>query len=245
MQQKAAARERREALEAEQRQTAHRRGLRRRLAIVVAAALVVTAGAVTVSRLGQDAAVANPEAVSARFAGLPQDGIRLGRASAPVTLVEFADLQCPFCGDYARDVLPTVLDKYVRTGKVKLELNLMTFVGEDSVKAAKVAAAASRQKRFWDFTDAFYAAQGQENTGYVTDDFLEQTAAASGVDYEAAKAAGSTADRVLDQAQRAAEQLGVKSTPSFYLRRGHDLEPLEIADLEPETFTAALDKALR
>lgn len=228
MQQKAVARERREALEAEQRGGARRRGLRLRLTIIAAAALTLTAGAVTISRLSEKEAVAQPDAVSARFAGLPQDGIRLGKASAPVTLVEFADLQCPFCGDYARDVLPTVLDEYVRPGKVKLELNLMTFVGEDSVKAAKVAAAASLQKRFWDFTDAFYAAQGQENTGYVTDDFLKETAAASIVDFEAAKDAGSTADRVLDQAQRAAEQLGVKSTPSFFLRRGHDLTPLEI-----------------
>jgi protein-disulfide isomerase len=241
MQQKAAARQRRE----EEERAARRRSTRTRLAIIVAAALALTAGAVTVSRLGQQDAVANPEAVSARFAGIPQDGIRLGKPSAPVTLVEFADLQCPFCGVYGREVLPAVIDRYVRTGQVKLELNLLTFVGEDSVKGARVAAAATRQQRFWDFTDAFYAAQGQENSGYVTDDFLVQTAAASGVDLEAAQAAGPTADRVLDQAQRAADRLGATSTPTFFLRRGHDETPLEIEDLTVEAFTAALDEALR
>jgi protein-disulfide isomerase len=183
--------------------------------------------------------------VSERFAGIPQDGIRLGSPSAPVTLVEFADLQCPFCRAYARDVLPTIIDRYVRPGKLKLELNLMTFVGDDSVKAGRLAAATTAQDRFWGFTDAFFAAQGQENTGYVTDDFLAETAAAAGVDHEAAKADDTTADRVLAQAQRAAERLGVSSTPTFFIRRGHDEEPLEVDDLTPETFTAALDEALR
>src|SRR5690349_2453782 len=116
MQQKAAARERREAHEAEQQRAERGRGMRRRLAVIVAVAVALTAGAVTVSRLTHDDAVARPEAISARFAGLAQDGIGLGKPSAPVTLVEFADLQCPFCGDYARDVLPAVLDQYVRPG---------------------------------------------------------------------------------------------------------------------------------
>jgi protein-disulfide isomerase len=241
MQQKADARQRRD----EEQRARRRRAVRTRLAIIVAGALTLTAGAVAVSRLGHDKAVASPAAVSARFAGLEQDGIRLGEPSAPVTLIEFADLQCPFCGQYAREVLPTVIDRYVRTGRLALELNLLTFVGEDSVKGARVAAAATRQQRFWDFTDAFYAAQGPENSGYVTDEFLERTTGAAGVDLEAARAAGPTADRVLGQAQRAADRLGATSTPMFFLRRGHDETPLVIEDLSAETFTAALDEALR
>lgn len=245
VQQKEAARQRREAIEAEERRATQRRGARRRLAVVAAAALVLTAGVVTVSRVTQDDAVAQPQAVSERFAGIPQDGIRLGSPSAPVTLVEFADLQCPFCGAYARDVLPTIIERYVRPGKLKLELNLLTFVGEDSVKAGRLAAATTAQDRFWGFTDAFFAAQGQENTGYVTDDFLKETAAAAGADHAAAAGDDQTADRVLKQAQAAADRLGVSSTPTFFLRRGHDETPLKIDDLEPGTFTAALDEALR
>ena len=245
VQQKDAARKRREAIEAEERRAGQRRGARRRLAIIAAAAVALTAGAVTVSRLSQEDAVAQPDAVSQRFAGLTQDGIRLGSPSAPVTLVEFADLQCPFCGAYARDVLPTIIERYVRPGKLKLELNLLTFVGEDSVKAGRMAAATTAQDRFWGFTDAFFAAQGQENTGYVTDDFLEATATAAGADHDAAAGDDATADRVLKQAQTAADRLGVSSTPSFFIRRGHDETPLQVEDLKPDTFTAALDVALR
>lgn len=245
VQQKEAARKRREAIEAEERRAKHRRGARLRLAVIAAAAIVLTAAAVTASRLSQEDAVAQPQAVSERFAGIPQDGIRLGSPSAPVTLVEFADLQCPFCGEYARDVLPTIIERYVRPGKLKLELNLLTFVGEDSVKGGRLAAATTKQDRFWGFTDAFFTAQGQENTGYVTDEFLKQTAAAAGADHEAASGDDATADRVLEQAQSAADRLGVSSTPTFFIRRGHDETPLEIDDLSVETFTAALDEALR
>lgn len=245
VQQKEAARQRRQENEAKEQRAAQRRRSRIRLALIATVAVAVTSTVVTISHFTRDEPVAEPAAVSARFAGIPQDGIRLGSPSAPVTLVEFADLQCPFCGVYARDVLPTIIDRYVRPGKVKLELNLMTFVGEDSVKAGRMAAAATAQDRFWGFTDAFFAAQGQENTGYVTDDFLKETAAAGGVDYETAKGDDNTADRVLEQAQAAAERLGVSSTPTFFIRRGHDEEPLKIDDLESETFTPALDEALR
>ena len=245
VQQKEAARKRREAVEAEERRAAKQRGARWRLAIIAGAALALTAGVITVSRLSQEDAVAQPQAVSERFAGIPQDGIQLGSPSAPATLVEYADLQCPFCGAYARDVLPTIIERYVRPGKLMLELNLLTFVGEDSLKAGKLAAATTKQDRFWGFSDAFFAAQGRENTGYVTDDFLKETATAAGADYEAAKGDSSTADRVLKQAQTGAERLGVSSTPTFFVRRGHDETPLKIDDLTPETFTAALDEALR
>jgi len=213
-----------------------------RLAVIAVAAVALTAGAIVLFQRDGEAVAADPAAVSARFDGLAQDGIRLGKASAPVTLVEFADLQCPACGVYAREVLPTVIDRYVRTGKLKLELNLLTFVGEDSERGARAAAAASRSRRLWNFADAFYAAQGPENSGYVTDDFLESTAKAAGVEHEDAE---STADRVLQQAQRAAERLNVQGTPAFFLRRGHDETPLEVDDLTPEAFTAALDAALQ
>ena len=147
------------------------------MALIATVAVAVTSTVVTISHFTRDEPVAEPAAVSARFAALPQDGIRLGSPSAPATLVEFADLQCPFCGAYARDVLPTIIDRYVRPGKLKLELNLVTFVGRRLGQGRPAAPRPPRPRiAFWGFTDAFFAAQGQENTGYVTDDFLKETA---------------------------------------------------------------------
>ena len=80
------------------------------------------------------------------------------------------------------DTLPSVIRDQVRTGKVKLAAPHADFLGEDSVRAARVAAGAERQGRLWAFLEAFYARQGTENSGYVTDDFLRDVAKAAGVD---------------------------------------------------------------
>jgi protein-disulfide isomerase len=59
-------------------------------------------------------------------------------------------------------VLPAVIDRYVRASRLKLELNVLSFVGDDSVRAGQMAGAAAEQGKLWDFADAFYARQGQE-----------------------------------------------------------------------------------
>jgi protein-disulfide isomerase len=110
------------------------------------------------------------------------DGISLGSPDAPATLIEFADLQCPFCAASARDELPPVVERYVRAGRLRLELHVLAFLGEDSVPGAAMAAAAAHQDRLWSFTDAFYRSQGPENSGYVTDDFLRATGEAAELD---------------------------------------------------------------
>ena len=144
---------------------------RRRLAAVALLALAVVVAAVLISQPGResDATAAAP---ASNFDGIPQDGIALGSPKAPAVLTEFADLQCPFCAAYARDVLPTVVDRYVRSGRLRLELHVLTFLGEDSVRAGAMAAAAAQQDKLWPFADAFYRSQGAENSGYATDDFL-------------------------------------------------------------------------
>jgi protein-disulfide isomerase len=94
-----------------------------RLATVVIAAAGLVAVAIAFAA-PRSAPPARPDAAPVSFAGIPQDGTALGSASAPATPTEYADLQCPFCADYARDVLPAVVERYVRTGRLRLELRL-------------------------------------------------------------------------------------------------------------------------
>jgi protein-disulfide isomerase len=172
----------------------------------------------------------------------------LGRADAPVTMVEFADLQCPFCAEYARDALPTIVDRYMRTGRVRLELRLISIIGPDSVPAARTAAAAALQDRTWQFADLFSRNQGQENSGYVTDGFLRSLLwATPALDVQRALAAskGAAMGGLTRRAEAEASQQGVDATPTFFARHtGGPLEQLQPSSLTADAFTGPLDQLL-
>jgi protein-disulfide isomerase len=243
---KAVARAARLAAEEQERRTAARRRALFRLAWIATLALVVVVAAALAAPTGERQETAAP--AGSQLDGVRQDGIALGSASAPYVLTEFADLQCPFCASFSRDVLPTVVDRYVRTGRVRLELQVLSFLGEDSVRAGQMASAAAQQDRLWTFTEAFYRSQGAENSGYVTDDFLRRIGDQTpGLDVDSAFAARETPAAVdaLEAANRAAGAAGADHTPAFYLRRGDGrLRRLEPEALTAQAFTAALDEAL-
>ena len=89
----------------------------------------------------------------------------LGDPKAPVTVTEFLDLQCPICAEASKQTLPTLVNDYVRTGKVKLQARTLHFIGADSARAAHAAAGAQQQGKLWPFVEAFYAAQGAGELG--------------------------------------------------------------------------------
>jgi protein-disulfide isomerase len=219
-----------------------------RLGAIASLALVVVVAAAVAGPRGDDAAAPTAAAESRLFDGIPQNGIALGSPEARVVLTEFADLQCPFCAAYAIDVLPTVVERYVRTGQLRLELQVLTFLGEDSLRGGAMAAAAAQQDRLWPFVDAFYRRQGAENSGYATDDFLRGVGDATpGLDIQRAFDDRDLAEtlEMLAAAERAADTLGTDHTPAFYLRRGNGpARPLEPSALTAEAFVAALDEAL-
>jgi protein-disulfide isomerase len=157
---------------------------------------------------------------NARFAGIPQRGIVVGNPRAPVTLVEFADLQCPFCRDYTTGVLPAIVDRYVRSGKLRMEFRNVSFIGNDSLRAAQMAGAAAEQNKLWQYIDLFYLNQGEENSGYVTDEFLTRIGrAVRGLDVSRALADRNlpAIQRALTEAQTEWQLDGFTGTPSFLL----------------------------
>jgi protein-disulfide isomerase len=193
----------------------------RLLAAVAVAAVVVAVAAIASSSGGKPAAAPAPVA-SDLFRGIPESNGVLGDPQAPLTVTEYVDLQCPVCAAASRETLPTLVRDYVRTGKVKLDARTLHFIGPDSEVAARVAAGAERQGKLWPFLEAFYAAQGEENSGYVTDGFLRSVAAAAGVDANAAlRFAGTAAAQdSLNRASSDAQRLGIDSTPTFTVARG-------------------------
>jgi protein-disulfide isomerase len=190
----------------------------RRLLAAFGAAAVLVAAAVAVSASGGTKPATPPVVpASATFAGIAEHNGVLGDPKAPLTLTEYVDLQCPICAEASKQTLPWLVKNYIRTGKAKLELRTLHFIGPDSERAAHVAAGAEQQGRLWPFVEAFYAAQGQENSGYVTDGFLRSVAKAAGVDAGKALSAadGTFAVRRLERADADATRLGVNATPTF------------------------------
>jgi protein-disulfide isomerase len=145
------------------------------LAALLGVATAITCIAIVVSAGGGDGGgrrAPSSRDVTAQFDGIPQDRLRLGSPSAKVLLVEFADPQCPFCREFAVRTLPFLVRRYVRTGKIRMELRLVSFLGPDSLRGAQALEAAGLQDRMWQAAARFYDRQGQENSGYVTDGFL-------------------------------------------------------------------------
>lgn len=180
--------------------------------------------------------------------GIPQDGIALGAPDAPVTLVEYADLQCPYCAQWARSTFPAVVDEYVRGGRVRLVFRGLAFIGPESDVALRAALAAGRQQRLWNVVHLLYANQGSENAGWVTDDLLADVGSAVGLDAAQmlAERRSQVVERELASAQRAADAAGIRGTPSFAAGpTGGRLEPLPITSPGPEEIRARLDALLR
>lgn len=148
-------------------------------------------------------------------AGLPM----LGQASAPVTMVEFGDFQCPFCGRFARDTLPSIKKDYIDTGQVKFFYNDFSFLGAESFQAAEAAKCADDQGQFWAYHDYLYSNQQGENQGAFSDDNLKKFAAALGLDqsrFDSCLTAKKYEQAVRDETDRG-RQYGVNSTPTSFV----------------------------
>ncbi len=225
-----------------------RRTLALALTGVVVAAAAVAVVLVLVSRGGGDgnggsatttaAAASRPASVR----GIPQQGIVLGNPDAPA-LEEYADVQCPYCGEAALKLLPDVIDQYVRTGKVKLVWRGLAFLGPDSVKGLKAIDAAAAQNRLWDVAERLYERQGQENSGWVTDELLDEVGASvAGLDVSRWKSdfESSATSKLMDEASTAATNAGVRGTPTFLL----DGRPVPLSALDIAAFHKAIDPML-
>jgi protein-disulfide isomerase len=111
------------------------------------------------------------------FKGIPQKGTTLGWPFAPATMVEYIDLQCPFCQEFETQVFPDILKKYVRTKKLKVEVRILDFIGPDSARGRNAMIAAAKQNKAFQFSELMYFNQKTENTGWLNDAMVGQAAA--------------------------------------------------------------------
>jgi protein-disulfide isomerase len=114
--------------------------------------------------------------VQTMFGGIPQKGLVLGKPSAPVRMVIYIDLQCPLCQEFETATWPTLVDEYVRPGKVQVEVKPWSFFGPDSARGQAAMFAAAKQNKAFNFAQILYLNQGTENTGWLSDGMVVQAA---------------------------------------------------------------------
>lgn len=208
---------------------------------MVAFAVIFASGRGEVSQspvAGNEAAMetdtlAQSAATGAALALRPDDRV-LGNPAASVTIIEFGDFQCPFCGRFHSTVSPQLREQYIKTGKVKFIWRDFAFLGQESTDAARAALCAGEQEKFWDYHDYLFEHQNGENRGTFSVPNLKQFARSLGLTQSAF-------DQCLDS-QRHTEtvandtkigrQLGVSGTPTTFVNgeRVVGLVPFETID---------------
>ena len=211
------------------------------LAVIAVIVVVVVA----VSGGSEDDGAKSGNQIEKLLAGIPQNGTVLGNPNAPATVVEFADLECGSCKQFAEGGLPDLVRSEVRPGRAKPDPRFLQTASGD-FEAAKAALAASNQGRFWQFVEYFYANQGIAGTGYATDEFLTDIAEQAGVpdidrwneDRNLPKW-----DEVLLRDDDLAAELGATGTPTFAI--GQADGSFQLIPSEPLDSIDEIKKAIR
>jgi protein-disulfide isomerase len=211
------------------------------------AVLVATSGArnAPVVVRGPNGAVA---LVDSMIGGVPQHANMLGSPTAPLTLDYFGDLECPYCREFTLGALPTIIKKWVRTGELRIVYRSMeTATREPQVfRTQQVAAlAAGRQNKMWYFLELFYHEQGQEDSGYVTERYLqglaEQVPGLNLAQWISDRNEPALANEV-EADKRVARHAGLRGTPGLYF--GTSVGTLKLYNSPSLTNPAGFDKVI-
>jgi protein-disulfide isomerase len=183
------------------------------------------------------------------LAGIPQHNETLGSLRAPVKMLYFGDPQCPVCLEFHKQVLPALVRKYVRAGKLQIQWHGYVVIGPASATGDRFIAAAGRQGHLWDVLVDIMTNQGPENSGWLNTSLLEQIGdSIKGLDVGAAMAAASSPaiGRELVADTREGKSRGVVGVPSiFYGRRSGPLKALDSTKDAPVEFERPINRLLR
>lgn len=221
------------------------------LGLIVGYGLATATGGGLMPRANVPAANVPPAIVDdtePEFTGDPatiDDDAVMGSDAATVTVIEFTDYECPFCGRHYTDTLAQIKENYVDTGKVKYVVRDYPLSFHPSAqKAAEASECAGEQNKFWEMHDKLFETQGAWGANAVTS--FKSYAAELGLN-------ASTFDACLDNGDMAAEvnadladgsAAGISGTPGFWIV-SDDGQSQNISGAYPyATFQAAFDSML-
>jgi len=170
-----------------------------------------------------------------------------GDPTAPVTIVEFGDFQCPNCARFARNTEPQLEKEYFDTGRANLVFKHVPIRGPDSLTASMAAQCAGDQGKFWEFHDVLYESQQAENSGWANAENMKAFASGLGLDRIAFDSCldNKKYKSLVENDFAFAREVGVSGTPSFVIVRNDGSEPEGIIGAQPFTsFKAVLDRKL-
>ncbi|WP_197698252.1 DsbA family protein [Micromonospora viridifaciens] len=170
------------------------------------------------------------------------DPMAVGAVDAPVVLVQWTDMRCPYCAVFNRETLPVLQREYVDTGKLRIEVHDVAYFGEQSEQAAVAARAAAEQGKFFEFIRAVYKDAPEHKHPDLPRAKLIAYAQRAGVP-DIAKFTTDLDDAGLRAAAEAsnseAAQLGVTSVP-FFVAGGRTLSGAQPTSV----FRSYLDDAI-
>jgi protein-disulfide isomerase len=222
------------------------------LIILIGMGLIIAGAAVLPSyHLGQVAAQQAGSNNNAKLSlsSLKQQGVPLlGNPSAPVTIIEFGDFQCPFCDRFAKQTEPQINQTYIQTGKVNMLFVHFTIYGPDSITAAMAAQCINDQGKFWNLYNILYKNQGAVNSGWANKDNLKKFASQiPGLDTQKFNSCLDSGKYVsLVQNDLAfATSLGLQGTPAFIIEKSDGSNPELLPGAYPfPAFQALINKKL-
>lgn len=168
--------------------------------------------------------------IEAGTAALPLDmidGTKIGSDDAPMKLVAFEDFQCPFCLRFTGEDEPSILEEYVKTGKVQYEFRHLPILGTESAQAAMASECAADQDKFWQYKDRLFVEQARAgqataervDAGRFSNGKLKEFATELGLDrtaFDTCLDAGDKLEKVNGD-QQEAKNYGITGTPNFLI----------------------------
>jgi protein-disulfide isomerase len=211
--------------------------------LIIGGLVIVVLAIVIISQISS-ASTAKANIITPEFVKAQQtDGLTMGDPNAKVTVIEFADFQCPYCGVYWKQLEPTIVENYVNSGKIQYIYHPFSFLGsgswDESVKASEAAYCANDQGKFWEYRSMLYANQNGENKGAFSQANLIAFAEVIKLDNKTFKQCLSDGihNAEVTASTKAASDYGATFTPSF-LVDGNIVGPDKLV----EAIDAALNK---
>jgi protein-disulfide isomerase len=181
-----------------------------------------------------------PESQSVPAKGDTQSAHIRGNPDAPVTLEEFADFQCPPCGQFA-PFAEELLKEY--DSRLRVVFRNYPLAGHEHAREAALAAeAAGLQGKFWEMHDTLYREQETWSKAPNARELFESYAGTIGLDVDQFKREmdGDKARERVDSDHALADSLGIKVTPTLFINN----HPVDQKDKNPEGVRAAINAAL-